>query len=36
MLSGAGTQFEGSIVAALLDIVDHPGYVQQHALVLAA
>jgi two-component system cell cycle response regulator len=35
MLSGAGTQFEGSIVAALLDIVDHPGYVQQHALVLA-
>jgi two-component system, cell cycle response regulator len=28
MLNGAGTQFEGSIVAALLDIVDHPGHVQ--------
>lgn len=36
MLSGAGTQFEGSIVAALLDIVDHPVYAQVRSLALAA
>jgi two-component system, cell cycle response regulator len=35
LLDGAGTQFEGSIVAALLDIIDHPDHVplKSHALV---
>jgi two-component system, cell cycle response regulator len=38
MLRGAGTQFEGSIVAALLDIVDHFGEMQPqpHSLARAA
>jgi two-component system cell cycle response regulator len=36
LLDGAGTQFEGSIVAALLDIVDHPDHVQVRSPALAA
>jgi HD-GYP domain-containing protein (c-di-GMP phosphodiesterase class II) len=36
MLSGAGTQFEGSVVAALLDIIDHPGQVLQRSHAAAA
>jgi HD-GYP domain-containing protein (c-di-GMP phosphodiesterase class II) len=28
MLNGAGTQFDGSIVAALLDIIDQPDHVR--------
>ncbi len=36
MLNGAGTQFEGSIVAALLDIIDHPGHVLQRSHAAAA
>jgi diguanylate cyclase (GGDEF)-like protein/putative nucleotidyltransferase with HDIG domain len=35
MLRGAGTQFEGSIVAALLDIVDQPDYVRRHSATTA-
>jgi putative nucleotidyltransferase with HDIG domain len=36
MLNGAGTQFEGSIVAALLDIVDQPDHPQLHSHIAAA
>ncbi len=36
MLNGAGTQFEGSIVAALLDILDHPGHVPPRSYAAAA
>lgn len=36
MLNGAGTQFEGSIVAALLDIVDQPDQVQLRSYAVAA
>jgi two-component system cell cycle response regulator len=35
MLNGAGTQFEGSIVSALLDIVDQPDH-QLHSHLMAA
>jgi two-component system cell cycle response regulator len=35
MLRGAGTQFEGTVVAALLDIVDQPDYVRLHSPVAA-
>jgi HD-GYP domain-containing protein (c-di-GMP phosphodiesterase class II) len=36
MLNGAGTQFEGSIVAHLLDIVDHSDHVLRRAYAVAA
>jgi len=36
MLRCAGTQFEGSIVAALLDIVDQPDHVRDHRRVPVA
>jgi two-component system cell cycle response regulator len=36
MLNGAATQFEGSIVAALLDIVDHPDHVLLPSLAISA
>ena len=36
MLNGAGTQFEGSIVAALLDIIDHADHRQLHSRAVAA
>ena len=36
MLRGAGTQFEGTVVAALLDIVDQPDRVRLHSHAAAA